>query len=263
MMDLRRMLEKNANPEKAEIYQRFFKTGKGEYGEGDIFLGLTVPQTRQIAKQFSHLTFDEIKKHLSSRYHEERLTALLILVNNYQKTKSEKNFEKIRKQSNFSKFSKRSLKEKNKEGGYSNFSEEIMKFYLKNTKYINNWDLVDLTADKILGNYLFDKDKLTLYKLAKSDNLWERRISIISTFYFIKNNQFEDALKMSKILLSDKHDLIHKAVGWMLREIGKRNRKVLENFLKQNYKNIPRTTLRYAIEKFPENLRQKYLRGEI
>lgn len=226
IMELTKELIKRANPEKAKLYQRFFKTSPGEYGEGDVFLGLTVPETRKIAKQFSHLSLSQIKNHLSSKYHEERLSALLILVHKYNKT----------------------------------HDKSIIDFYLKNTKQINNWDLVDLTAHKILGHYLSDKNKEILYKLAVSKNLWERRIAIISTAYFINNNQFSDALKISKILLKDKHDLIHKAVGWMLREIGKRNRKVLENFLKQNYNQLPRTALRYAIEKFPEKLRKSYLK---
>ncbi len=229
MKELTKTLINNANPEKAKFLSGYFKTGKGEYGEGDIFLGITVPQTRAIAKQFSHLPLNEIKTHLQSKFHEERLTALLILVNNYKKTKS----------------------------------KEIVNFYLENTKNINNWDLVDLTAHEIIGNYLLDKDKSPLYKLANSNNLWERRISIISTFAFIRNNQFDESLKLAKTLLQDKHDLIHKAVGWMLREIGKRDQKILENFLRENYSQIPRTTLRYAIERFPEHLRKKYLKGEI
>ena len=229
MESLTKIIKLRANAEKAKIYQRFFKTDKGEYGEGDIFLGLTVPQSREIAKQFINLKLEKISKHLNSRYHEERLIALLILVEKYKKEKS----------------------------------PEIINFYLKNSKQINNWDLVDLTADKILGQHLLSKDKSTIYKLAKSDNLWERRIAIISTFAFIRNNKFEDTLKLSKTLLKDEQDLIHKAVGWMLREIGKRNQDVLEEFLKKNYKQMPRTMLRYAIEKFPENQRQKYLKGEV
>ena len=232
MVNLTKLLKQKANPEKAKIYQRFFKIGKGEYGEGDIFLGISVPVTRKIANEFTNLTFRKIKKHLQSKFHEERLAALLILVNNYKKTNDKK---------------------------------EIFEFYLNITKHINNWDLVDLTADKILGDFLLDKDKekSILYNLAKSKNIWERRIAIVATYAFIKNNQFEDALKISEILLKDKHDLIHKAVGWMLREVGKRDEKVLEDFLKTNYKNMPRTTLRYAIEKFPEGKKQLYLRGEI
>ncbi len=228
-MNLSQALQNKANPEKAKIYQRFFKTQKGDYGEGDIFLGLSVPETRAISKQFLHLSLKEIKTCLSSKFHEERLAALQILVQKYQKTKD----------------------------------KQIVDFYLTSTKYINNWDLVDLTADKIIGNYFADKDKSILYKLANSNNLWEKRIAIISTFTFIKNNQFHDTFKIAEILLKDKHDLIHKAVGWMLREIGKRDIQVLENFIKQNYKQMPRTALRYAIEKFPEDKRQMYLRGEI
>jgi len=218
-----------ANPEKAKIYQRFFKTAKGEYGEGDIFLGLTVPQSRSLAKKFSTLNLKEMSSLLNSKIHEERLVAILLLVENYKKTKDKK----------------------------------IVDFYLSHAQKINNWDLVDLSADKILGVHFLDKNREKLYKLARSKNLWEKRIAIISTFHFIKNNQFEDTLKISETLLNDRHDLIHKAIGWMLRELGKRDLKLLEKFLKIHYKKIPRTTLRYAIEKFPEGKRKKYLRGEI
>ena len=227
--DLSKALKEKANSEKAKIYQRFFKTAPGEYGEGDVFLGLTVPEIRAIAKQFSTLSLKEIEKHLKSKYHEERLAALLILVHNYNKNQDEK----------------------------------IVSFYLKNTKHVNNWDLVDLTAHKILGRSLLDKDRAILYKLSKSKDLWERRISIISTFAFIDLRQFKDALKISEILLKDPHDLIHKAVGWVLREIGKKDLKVLEKFLKKHYKNMPRTMLRYSIEKFPETKRQAYLKGKV
>lgn len=222
-------LQKSGNPEKAEILSRFFKTGKGEYGEGDIFLGITVPDQRKVAKQYIDLSLENIQKLLSSKIHEHRLTSLLILVEKYQKAN-----------------------EINK--------KKIVDFYLKNTKNINNWDLVDLTSAKILGDYLFERDKSILYKLAKSDNLWERRISIIATFHFIRNNEFEDTLKISEILLNDYHDLIHKAVGWMLREVGKKNQDVEESFLKKYYKKMPRTMLRYAIERFDEKKRKFYLR---
>jgi len=228
-MDLLEELKKLSSKEKVATYQRFFKTGKGHYGEGDIFLGITVPETRRVARQFIHISPDEIEKHLRSKYHEERLAALMILVDNYQKKRS----------------------------------KEIVRFYLKNLRYANNWDLVDLTADKILGSYLFDKNKSILYKLLKSSNLWERRIAIVSTFHFIKNNEFSDTLRISKLLLNDKHDLIHKAVGWMLREVGKRDEKTLESFLKAHYKIMPRTALRYAIERFPEEKRLRYLKGKI
>jgi len=224
---LKQELNKLANPAKAQILQGFFKTGNEQYGEGDIFLGVTVPQSRQIAKKYSNLPFLEIQQLLSSKIHEERLIALLILIKNYPNNKG-----------------------------------QIFNFYLKNTRQINNWDLVDLSAPNIVGNYLKDKNKKILYKLARSPNLWEKRIAIVSTAVFIRNNQFKDTLEISKILLKDKHDLIQKATGWMLRELGKRNLSLLETFLKQNYKQIPRTTLRYAIERFPESLRQKYLKGK-
>jgi 3-methyladenine DNA glycosylase AlkD len=223
-----------ANPEKVPIYQNFFKTGKGQYGEGDIFIGVTVPNTKTIAKKYKNIDIKIIKQLLSSKIHEERLLSLLILVEQFQKA------DKIQK-------------------------GKIFKFYLDNAKNINNWDLVDLSADKIFGNYLFEnKDLISiLTKLAKSENLWERRISIISTFHFIKQNQFEQTLKISHLLLNDKHDLIHKAVGWMLREIGKRNLQTEECFLRSHYKKMPRTMLRYAIEKFSEEKRQAYLKGKI
>ena len=230
-MKLKEELAKKANQDKAKILQRFFKTGKGEYGEGDIFLGITVPESRKIAKKYSDLSYNNIRNLLESKIHEERLIALLILVNNYNKNIEKRN--------------------------------EIFDFYIENINNINNWDLVDLTADKIVGSFLFEKDKNILYKLAKSSNLWEKRIAIISTFHFIKNNEFSDTLKIAEILLNDKRDLIHKAVGWMLREIGKRNLKVEEEFLKKYYKNMPRTMLRYAIEKFSEVKRKVYLNRKI
>jgi len=223
-------LQKHANPEKARILQGFFKTGRGEYGEGDVFLGITVPQSREIAKQFAHIELNEVKKHLQSKIHEERLIALLILVEKYKKSDDKK---------------------------------EIADFYLSNTKHINNWDLVDLSADRILGGYLFDKDKKMLFELAESANLWKRRIAIVSTFNFIKQGRFDETLRIAELLIKDKHDLIHKACGWMLREVGKRDEKVLKDFLKKNYKHMPRTMLRYAIERFPEEERKKYLTGTI
>ena len=225
-------LEKAANPEKVNIYQRFFKTGKGEYGEGDIFIGLTVPKQREIAKKYVSLDLNDVKDLLSNKVHEYRLTGFLILVY---------------------KFEKADEKEK----------KNIVEFYLKNIKSANNWDLIDCVADKILGNYLIDKDKEILYELAKTDNLWKKRIAIISTFGFIKNNQFEDTLKISEILLNDEHDLIHKAVGWMLREVGKRDIKTEEVFLKKYYKTMPRTMLRYAIEKFDSKKKAFYMNRKI
>jgi 3-methyladenine DNA glycosylase AlkD len=225
-------LQNLANPEQAKILQKFFKTSKGEYGEGDIFLGIKVPVQRQIAKKYFGLGLIKIKKLLDSLIHEHRLIALLILIEKYNKS-------------------------------YEENKGNIFNFYLKNTKNINNWDLVDLSAPKIVGNFLFDKDKKILYNLAKSKNLWEKRIAIVSTFAFIKKQEFKDTLTISELLLKDKHDLIHKAVGWMLREVGKKDEEILENFLKQNYNQMPRTMLRYSIEKFEEGKRKKYLRGEI
>jgi 3-methyladenine DNA glycosylase AlkD len=230
-------LQSKADAEQARNLQRFFKTGKGEYGEGDLFLGVVVPDERKIAKKFCGLELEDIQELLNSKFHEERMIGLFILVNKYTKCKND---------------------ELNK--------KRIVDFYLRNSKKINNWDLVDLSAHKIIGAYLLDKpekEKEILYKLAKSDNLWERRVAIISTFEFIRNNQFEDSLKIGKILLADEHDLIHKAVGWMLREVGKRDVTVLEEFLKQYYKKMPRTMLRYSIEKFSEEKRKRYLAGRI
>lgn len=221
-----------ANPEKASLLQRFFKTGKGEYGEGDVFLGIMVPYQRDLVKKYhSALSLDDIQELLSSKVHEHRLTALLILAKHYQKAD-----------------------EKGK--------KEIFDFYLGNTKNINNWDLVDLSAPNIVGDYLINKDRKILYTLAKSSSLWEKRISVLATAAFIRNNQFDDTIRLSEILIKDSHDLIHKAVGWMLREVGKRDIKTLESFLNKHYKAMPRTMLRYAIEKLPEKDRKMYLNGE-
>jgi 3-methyladenine DNA glycosylase AlkD len=223
-----RDLNKLRNPPKAKILAGFFKTGKGQYGEGDIFLGITVPDQRKIAKKYLSLSFVNLQKLLASKIHEYRLVALLILVEQYQKASDQD-------------------------------KSKIVKFYLKNSKNINNWDLVDLSAPKILGEYLSDKDKSILYKFAKAKNLWQKRIAIVATFSFIRKNNFDETLKIAEILLNDNHDLIHKAVGWMLREVGKKDLKVLEKFLQKHYKKMPRTMLRYAIEKFEEGERKKYL----
>ncbi len=224
-------LAKLADKKQAAALSRFFKTGKGEYGEGDIFLGIKVPIQRKVAKKYN-LSLAEIDKLLTGKIHEHRLTGLFILIDRY---KSADKKEKL----------------------------EIFNFYLSNTSWINNWDLVDLSSPSIVGNYLLDKDREILYKLAKSKNLWERRIAILATFAFIKNNEFEDALKIAELLLQDKHDLVHKAVGWMLREIGKRDLGVEERFLMKHYKKMPRTMLRYAIEKLNPERRKKYLDGKI
>jgi 3-methyladenine DNA glycosylase AlkD len=225
---IKKDLQKCADKECAKLLSRYFKTGKGQYDEGDIFLGIKVGPQREISKKYVNLALKELQDLLSSRIHEYRLVSLFILIDKYKKSD-----------------------EKGK--------KEIVDFYLNNTGNINNWDLVDLSAGKILGKYLLEKDKLILYNLAKSDMLWERRIAIMATSEFIRDNNFEDTLKISEILLEDKHDLIHKAVGWMLREIGKRDLAVEEKFLKKHCKKMPRTMLRYAIEKFDEKKRMFYL----
>ena len=230
--EIQKKLQELGNEEKAKKHQRFFKTGPGEYGEGDIFIGITVPELRKLAKEYKTIGPNEINQLLQSPMHEERLLSLFLLIYRYSK------------------------------GGEPE-KKKIYELYLNNTNFINNWDLVDSSAGQIVGAFLFDKSKKPLYDLVKSENLWERRISIISTFYFIKHNQFSDTLKISKILLSDKEDLIHKAVGWMLREVGKRDISTEEKFLKKYFKKMPRIMLRYAIEKFPESKRQRYLKGKI
>ena len=225
-------LKKLSSKEKAKTLQRFFKTSPGEYGEGDIFLGVKVPELRQVAKEYIDISLKECGRLLSSKIHEERMLALLILIQKF-----------IR--------------------GDETAKTKIYQFYMFNIKYINNWDLVDLSAPHIAGSYLINRSKKDLHALAKSKNLWKRRIAIISTFHFIKSKQFSETIKISKTLLADKEDLMHKAVGWMLREVGKRDMKTEEAFLKTHYKKMPRTMLRYAIEKFPEVKRQKYLKGKI
>jgi len=228
LQELKKETKKIADPKRAKLLQGFFKTGKGEYGEGDIFYGITVPESRKIAKKFKGLKFSDIQKLLKSKIHEERLIAILVLVHNF-------------------------------ENGNSADQNKIYNFYLESTRYINNWDLVDLSAYKIIGRYLDNKPKTILCELAKSKSLWEKRIAIIATAWFIKNKKFGDTLKISEILLKDEHDLIHKAVGWMLREVGKRDIKTEEKFLKKHYKKMPRTMLRYAIERFPKKRRKFYL----
>jgi len=232
LTELRKRIKSLASPDTAKTMQWFFKTGKGEYGEGDTFAGLKVPTQRKIAREFKELSLSDLKELLSSKIHEERLISLLILVDKYEK-------------------------------GDEKEKKTIYSFYIKNRKGINNWDLVDLSAPKIAGKYLFNKDKSMLLKFASSKNLWERRIAILSTYEFIRNKQHDTTLKIAKILLEDEHDLIHKAVGWMLREIGKRDLEVEEKFLKKHYQKMPRTMLRYAIEKFSEKKRKKYLQGKI
>ena len=228
---LKKELQGLADTKQAEVLQGFFKTGKGQYGQGDVFLGIKVPVQRKIAKKYQYLTPEEIQKLLASKIHEHRLIALLILVLQYQKA------DPLAK-------------------------KEIFNLYLRNTRRINNWDLVDLSAPAIVGNYLLDKKRDVLYRLARSSDLWEKRIAILSTFEFIKNGQTQDTFAIAKILLKDQHDLIHKAVGWMLREAGKRvSQEEEEQFLREYHKVMPRTMLRYAIERFsPE--KKKFYRGK-
>ncbi|MGB5894431.1 MAG: DNA alkylation repair protein [Ignavibacteriaceae bacterium] len=230
--ELKKTIRANANKDHAKTMQWFFKTGKGEYGEGDKFVGIKVPVQRKISRQFGELDLEDLQTLLNSIIHEERLISLLILVAKYEKAD-----EKVK--------------------------EKIYHFYKKNRRKINSWDLVDLSAPKIIGIHLLNCDKQILYKYAHSNNLWEKRISIISTYSFIKNHDFKTTLEISDILLNDDHDLIHKAVGWMLREVGKQDPKTLEKFLKPRYNKMPRTMLRYSIEKFPEKKRKKYLKGKI
>ena len=230
--DVQRRLKKLGNPEHAAISQRFFKTGPGEYGEGDIFIGIRVPVLRKLVKEFKDLPARDVEILLRSSIHEERLLAILLFVHIFSK-------------------------------GDETTKKGIYNLYLKSTEFINNWDLVDSSAEHIVGAYLMDKNKRPLYRLAKSKNLWERRIAIIATFYFVRRHEFSETLKISNMLLADRHDLIHKATGWMLREIGKRDLKTEEKYLKALYKKMPRTMLRYAIEKFPEEKRQRYLKGTI
>jgi 3-methyladenine DNA glycosylase AlkD len=229
---LKRALRSLGDAETARHAQRFFKTGPGEYGAGDKFLGVRVPELRKLAKSYDALALDDIAALLRSRYHEERLCALLMLVRRFER-------------------------------GTPSGQAEIYRRYLANTRYVDNWDLVDTSAPRIVGGYLEPRSRRPLYKLVRSKSLWERRIAIMATLHFIKHDQFEDALKLSERLLGDDEDLIHKAVGWMLREIGNRDRAAEERFLYAHYARMPRTMLRYAIEKFPESRRKAYLRGAV
>ena len=221
---IRKDLKAVADPHRALVMQSFFKTGAGQYGEGDVFVGASVPQSRKIALVHRTAGLDAVVELLRSKIHEERLVALLILVHKC-----------------------------------NSGEEQIVDFYLKNLSYVNNWDLVDLSAPSILGADLANKDRSPLFKMARSASMWERRIAIVSTLYFIRRNDFVDTLKIAEILLGDGHDLIHKAAGWMLREVGKRDVATLENFLGRNCKKMPRTMLRYAIERLPERKKKFYM----
>ncbi len=233
--EIKTALQELSIPGKAEIMQTFFKTGTGDYGEGEVFIGVTVPDQRSVAKEFySKISLEELGELLSSKIHEHRLTALLILVHQFEKTK-----DKIKQ-------------------------KEIIDFYLKHTKHINNWDLVDTSCYKILGRYCFEnQDSKLLEKLSESENMWEKRMAIVATMHHIKKGQFELTKNFALKNLKHPHDLMHKANGWLLREMGKMNEKELLDFLNLYYKEMPRTCLRYAIEKFDEELRQDYLKGRI
>jgi 3-methyladenine DNA glycosylase AlkD len=228
---IKKELRRLSNREHAASLQRYFKTGKGEYGEGDRFLGIKIPVLRKLAKEYQGISIREISELIKSRFHEERMLSLLLLVDIFRRA-SEKD------------------------------KKTIYAFYFSHTKYINNWDLVDVSAGKIVGAYLLDRDKKQLYLWAESKNLWKRRISIISTSYFISHHKFADTLNIAEMLLGDEEDLIHKAVGWMLREVGQRDLELEEEFLRKHCRRMPRTMLRYAIEKFPERKRKSYLQGK-
>jgi 3-methyladenine DNA glycosylase AlkD len=229
---LRKELYALANPTDATFLQGFFKTGAGQYGEGDKFLGLRVPALRAFARNYAELSRRDVLKMLASPWHEERLLALVIMVDAY-------------------------------ESGDVAERKMVHRDYLANTRYINNWDLVDASAGSIVGAHLEADNIALLVRLARSKNMWERRIAIVATYYFIKRDEFGPTLRIAELLLHDSHDLIHKAVGWMLREVGKRDRKALDGFLRKHYHGMPRTMLRYAIERHPEALRKKYLAGSI
>ena len=217
-----------------KIQLDFFKTKKGEYGYGDKFIGITVPLQRKIAKKFYRdIPMNDVVSLVNNEIHEYRLTALLVMVYKYENSSDEDE----------------------KTG--------IVRAYLDNLSKVNNWDLVDSSAPKLLGPYLLNREKTLLYKFAESNDLWKQRIAVMTTFHFIKKGQYKDTLKLAEILLNQKHDLIHKAVGWMLREIGEMDYQVEYEFLRKQYKNMPRTMLRYAIEKFKEDVRQDFLKGEI
>ncbi len=229
---IKSQLKAMADPDQAVHLQRFFKTGPGEYGYGDRFLGIKIPPLRKLAGQYRDLRLNEVGRLLETKIHEQRMIALLILTYRFERADRDDR-------------------------------RAIYRFYMDHTPWINNWDLVDLSAPNIVGAFLLDRSRADLYRLAKSQSLWERRIAMVSTLTFIRHHQFEDTLKIASILRNDDHDLIHKAVGWMLREAGKRDQAVLEQFLKPNYAHMPRTMLRYAIERFAEPLRQDYLKGRI
>lgn len=225
-------LRRLGDEETARLLRGYFKTGPGQYGEGDVFLGIKVPPLRKLAREYRGLALGEAEELLRSPYHEARLLALLLLVGAFA-------------------------------AGEEAVRGRVYWLYLANTARVNNWDLVDASAEHIVGGYLADRDRRPLHRLAKSASLWERRIAVVATFHFIRHGDFTDTLKIAALLLSDREDLIHKAVGWMLREVGKRDLAVAEAFLGGHYRRMPRTMLRYAIERLPEPRRRQYLRGEV
>ncbi len=233
MTPVQKELRKYASEERRKVNLRFFKTGKGQYGEGDQFIGVTVPDTRIVAKKFANISFEEIRPLLDSPIHEERLVGLLILVGQYQK-------------------------------GDEQTRKEVFDFYLQNVERVNNWDLVDLSADKIVGAHLEkEKNRKLLDILSRSSHLWKKRIAIVSTLHFIRKKEFRDTFRITDNLMNDPHDLLHKACGWMLREVGKKDEHALNSFLQLRYQRMPRTMLRYSIERFSPAARKKYLEGEI
>ena len=228
---IRKELETLADPEAALFAQRFFKTGAGEYGEGDLFRGIRVPVLRKLSIFLDHTSLPEVIQILLSDYHEDRLLALLLLMRRFKQVKEQE-------------------------------QEHIYNLYLAHTHRINNWDLVDISAPHIVGRFLQNRDRSPLYRLAVSESLWERRIAIISTVHFIRQGELADTIALSEILLQDKEELIHKATGWMLREVGKRDMAMLESFLLKHCLRMPRVMLRYVIERFPQERRQQYLKGQ-
>lgn len=227
---IQRELKTLGDAQTAAFLQGYFKTGEGGYGEGDIFRGIRIPVLRKLSARYQAVSLDEVKRLLGSAYHEDRMLALLILTRRFARSDEET-------------------------------KARIYNLYLRHTKFVNNWDLVDTSAGQIVGAYLKDKDRAPLYQLARSKNLWERRVAIMATFAFIKEGEYAETLKIARLLLDDGHDLIHKAVGWMLREVGRRDRGAEVAFLNLHHRRMPRVMLRYAVEKFPAPERRAYLQG--